>query len=260
MSRKMEHATKIYMEGIKDGHYEEAINKYSGDHYTQHSTGVRDGKEGFIEFFSDFVLRNPKRDIQIIRKFEDGNYVFIQAYQNINDGQYQWITTDFFDTDQNDKLIEHWDVISEYREFPLLGRTAIDGPVQIKDLDQTNTNKQLVEGLIRNTLMSGGTSKSLDHYISKNSFIQHNDLLTDGIDAFKQWLDLSNRPICYNDIILIVGQGNFVATLCNVTATPDEILQDYAQVDIFRIEDHLIVEHWDNREPVPDVNVNSGKF
>ena len=33
-----------------------------------------------------------------------------------------------------------------------------------------------------------------------------------------------------------------------------------AQVDIFRLEDGMIVEHWDNFEPVPENDVNGGKF
>ena len=50
------------MRAINDGDYVEAITTYSGDRYTQHSTPVRDGREGFIEFFANFVERNPDRD------------------------------------------------------------------------------------------------------------------------------------------------------------------------------------------------------
>jgi predicted SnoaL-like aldol condensation-catalyzing enzyme len=31
------------------------------------------------------------------------------VYQSLNDGEAEWVTTDFFDTDENDKIIEHWD-------------------------------------------------------------------------------------------------------------------------------------------------------
>ena len=72
------------MEGIRDGNYEEAANKYTGAQYTQHSTEV---KEGFIEFFSEFTKRNPVRDIQIVRSLVDGQYVFLHAYQNIGNGE-----------------------------------------------------------------------------------------------------------------------------------------------------------------------------
>lgn len=54
-----------------------AIGKYSGARYTQHSTPVKDGREGLIEFFEDFHRRNPIRDIEIVRGFEDGQYEFL---------------------------------------------------------------------------------------------------------------------------------------------------------------------------------------
>jgi len=71
---------------------------------------------------------------------------------------------------------------------------------------------------------------------------------------------MPDKKLVYNEIVLVVGQGNFVATLCRVTRTEKNKIQEYAIVDIFRIEDGLIVEHWDNIEPVPANSVNSGKF
>ena len=84
MTAKLDNAIALYMDGIRDGNAREAVTKYTGDRYTQHSTGVRDGVEGFVEFFEPFLERNPVRDIQIIRSFEDGQYVFLQAYQNLS--------------------------------------------------------------------------------------------------------------------------------------------------------------------------------
>jgi len=59
-------------------------------------------------------------------------------------------------------------------------------------------------------------------------------------------------------VVLLVGQGNFVATLCKAARKG----QPFAQVDIYRLEDGKIVEHWDNAEPVPPEEewANSGKF
>lgn len=54
------------------------------------------------------------------------------------------------------------------------------------------------------------------------------------------------------------AKGNFVATLCraNRAGAPP------CQVDIFRLEGGLIVEHWGKSEPVGPEHewVNSGKF
>lgn len=257
MGQKQDNAIALYMEGIRDGNYREAVNKYTGDRYTQHSTGVRDGKDGFIAFFSEFVARNPKRDIRVVRAFEDGQYVFVQAYQNINDGEAEWVTTDFFDTDENDRIIEHWDVIAPYHPNTPSDHTSVDGPTEITDLDKTDANKQVVRNLIRDVMM-GENPANIDHYISSETYIQHNAGVPDGLPAFKALALAENPPLRYQEIVLLVGQGNFVATLCKATWED----KPYAQVDLFRLQDGLIVEHWDNVEPVPPEAdwVNSGKF
>ncbi|MEM9833210.1 MAG: hypothetical protein AAF944_21430 [Bacteroidota bacterium] len=260
MGQKLENAKSLYIEGIRDGNAREAVTKYTGERYTQHSTGVRDGVEGFVEFFEPFIARNPSRDIQIIRGIEDRQYVFLQAYQNINNGEAQWVTTDFFDTDENDKILEHWDVIAPYSDSTPSGHTSVDGPTEVTDLDKTKTNKEIVKNLIKDGLMRGGNPENLPKYISSEKYIQHNKDVADGIEHFKKLVSTPNRPLNYEEIVLLVGQGNFVATLCKTNWNDGTTNQDYAQVDIFRLEDGLVVEHWDNVEPVPEHDVNSGKF
>jgi predicted SnoaL-like aldol condensation-catalyzing enzyme len=43
MTTRLENAKNLYLEGIRDGKAREAITKYSGARYAQHSTGVKDG-------------------------------------------------------------------------------------------------------------------------------------------------------------------------------------------------------------------------
>ena len=260
MGRKLENAKGLYLEGIRDGNAREAVTKYTGDRYTQHSTGVRDGVEGFVEFFEPFIKRNPSRDIQIVRGLEDGQYVFIHAYQNINNGEAQWVTTDFFDTDENDKILEHWDVIAPFAEQTPSGHTSTDGATEITDLDKTEENKELVRNLIQDGLIKGGNPENLSKYISSEKYIQHNKDVADGLEHFQKLASMPNPPLTYQEIVLMVGQGNFVATLCKANWNDGKVDQDYAQVDIFRIEDGKVVEHWDNVEPVPENDVNGGKF
>ena len=260
MGNKLENAKRLYLEGIRDGNAREAVTKYTGERYTQHSTGVRDGIEGFVEFFEPFIERNPFRDIQIVRGLEDGQHVFIHAYQNINKGEAQWVTTDFFDTDENDKILEHWDVIAPFLERTPSGHTSTDGPTEVTDLDKTEENKTLVRNLIQDGLMKGGNPSNLSKYISSEKYIQHNKDVPDGLTHFQKLASISNPPLTYQEIVLMVGQGNFVATLCKANWNDGKIDQDYAQVDIFRIENGKVVEHWDNVEPVPENDVNGGKF
>ena len=257
MSKRLENAVNLYLEGIRDGNVGDAVTKYTGARYTQHSTGVKDGIEGFVEFFEPFIAKNPKRDIQIVRGIEDGQYVFVHVYQSLNDGEAEWVTTDFFDTDENGKIIEHWDVIAAYAAQTPSGHTSVDGPTEITDLDKTEENKQLVRDLIRDVLI-GEAPEKIDDYISSEQYIQHNAEAPDGLEHFKSLALVENRPLIYQEIVLLVGQGNLVATLCKASWKG----QSLAQVDIFRLEAGKVVEHWDNAEPVPPEEewANSGKF
>src|ERR1700722_505820 len=114
LSAKLTNAIGLYLEGIRDGRAAVALDKYIGEKYTQHSTGVADGKDGFLAFFIPFLAAHPDRDIRVVRAFEDGPYVFVHVHQILDGGATQWVTTDLFDTDANDKIVEHWDVISAF--------------------------------------------------------------------------------------------------------------------------------------------------
>jgi predicted SnoaL-like aldol condensation-catalyzing enzyme len=258
VSRKINNASGLYLEGIRDGNAREAVTKYTGARYTQHSTGVRDGVEGFVEFFEPFIERNPIRDIRLIRALEDGQHVFVHAYQSLNNGEAEWVTMDFFDTDEDDKIIEHWDVITEFASSTPSGHTSIDGPADVTDFGKTQENKALVRAMVEDVLMDGGNANNIDDYISADQYIQHNKEVPDGLEHFKPLAMAQSKPLIYDEIVLLVGQGNFVATLCRARWEG----HPFAQADLFRIEGGLIVEHWDTAEPIgPDSEwVNSGKF
>jgi len=157
------------------------VKEYSGSRYTQHSTGVADGAQGFMDFFKGFLERTKDRDIRIVRSIEDGNFVFVQVYQDIDNGEAKWITTDLFDTDENDKLIEHWDVISAYKEAneTASGNDMILGDFEIKDLDKTEKNKALVRSFFVDVFQNANHA-ALEKYVSAEKYIQHNPDVPDG--------------------------------------------------------------------------------
>lgn len=253
-------AKALYLEGIRDGHARRAVEQYTGDRYTQHSTGVRDGVEGFVEFFEPFIERNPVREIDIVRAFVDGRFVFVQADQNLNDGESRWVTTDLFDTDGNGKIIEHWDVIHARGGTNPGGHNQVDGATEITDLHLTEINKEIVRRLLTEAFCEVPTAP-LSDFISSETYINHNPDAPDGLEAL-QAMDASSRErgeaLFYREVHRIVGQGNFVVSFAHQVWNGI----DYAAFDIFRLENGLIVEHWDNVETLPPAEelVNSGKF
>ena len=260
MGQRLDNAKALYLEGIRDGDPVGAVNAYTGDRYTQHSTGVKDGREGFIEFFENFIERNPVRDIEVVRGFEDGQYVFVHAAQSLNNGEFRYVTADIFDTDADGKIIEHWDVIAEMVDETVSGHSQVDGATEITDLDKTDQNKELVRNFITDVLINGEGDKSTD-YISTETYVQHNPQVGDGLDGLGVFLgQLAEQGVAmvYEKIHLLVGQGNFVAALSKMNFGGD----DMAVIDIFRLADGKIVEHWDVMETIlPEEQWgNSGKF
>ncbi|PSW15557.1 hypothetical protein C9J01_00625 [Photobacterium rosenbergii] len=248
MNSKLATATNLYMEGIRDGNAKDAITKYTGRRYTQHSTGVRNGVEGFIEFFEPFLVRCPIRDIRVIRSIVDGQYVFLQVFQDINNGDAKWVTTDLFDTDSNDKIIEHWDVISAYQDAKNLNTDQISGETEITDLDATEDNKELVREFLCDVMVLGQQDKR-HAYLSDGQVIVH---CAPDVGSLESYIGT------YDQVFKIIGQGNFVVSYSRVLENGQEI----ARFDIFRLEQGKIKELWVNQEPVPPKNewVNGGKF
>lgn len=260
MSQKLANAKGLYLEGINDGNAREALDKYTGDRYTQHSTGVADGKEGFLEFFIPFLERNPIRDIRVIRTIEDGQHVFVHVHQSLNNGEYYYVTADMFDTDENDKIIEHWDVIQEEARETVSGRSMVDGPTEIEDEDKTEMNRKLVTDFFNEVLLAGNFDK-VRNYISTEQYDQHNPTAGDGIEGLlKQGQEFVERGIkaSYEKVYKILVQGNFAAALSHAKLNGE----DWCYIDIFRIKEGKIVEHWDVQEKIGPKETwnNSGKF
>lgn len=255
MDQKLANVTGLYLDGIRDGNVRGAVERYTGDRYTQHSTGVADGVEGFVAFFEPFIESNPDRDIRIVRSIVDGQFVFVQAYQDINNGQAKWVTTDLFDTDDADKIIEHWDVIAAFSDEPSVnGHTQVDGSTAVTDEHRTDENRALVTAFVEHVLVNHRVDRITD-YVG-DGYIQHNPHVPDGIEAFQAFMAGPGATMVYRDVFKIIGQGNFVMAYSQVFLD-----QELAVFDIFRVEDGKIVEHWDNMEPMPEgPQPNSGKF
>ena len=186
--------------------------------------------------------------------------MFVHVFQALNGGASQWVTTDFFDTDESGKIIEHWDVIAPYTDSNPPGHTAIDGPSEVCDLDQTEGNKQLVASMIQDLLMRGGDPSRVDRYFATEGYTQHNAVTADGIDPLAEATvhSATRAMVTSASCCWSVAETSW-QPLCETSGKDG---QRFAQVDLFRLDSGRIVEHWDNVEPVPPANelVNRGKF
>lgn len=255
MGKGLENVHSIYLEGIAGGNARDAVTKYTGHRYTQHSTGVADGVEGFLEFFEPFIARNPKRDIKIVRSFEDGPWVFCSAYQSLNDGAAEWVTMDMFYTDPDGLILEHWDTIAPYVSYTTSGEDMVGGATEVDVADDTEANKALVLEYTKQVLQEGQIDK-LDQFVS-DGLIQHASDIGAGRTGLLAWLS-STEAGAYEMLFRLIGQGDFVVTYGKRHARG----KDIAVFDLYRLQDGKILEHWQNPEEISprDAWGNSGKF
>lgn len=88
-------------------------------------------------------------------------------------------------------------------------------------------------------------------------YIQHNPLAKDGIDGFKQYLDYlkANYPQSHSEIKRVMAEGDYV--ILHVHSIKEPGTRGQAIIDIFRLENNKIVEHWDVIQNIPENAANS---
>lgn len=255
MGQGLENVRRIYLEGIAGGDARAAVHKYTGHRYTQHSTGVGDGAEGFLAFFEPFVERNPKREIEIVRILEDGPWVFCNAYQSLNDGAARWVTMDMFYTDPEGLILEHWDTIAPYEAQTASGTDMVRGTVEIDMTANTASNKALVLEYTKQVRQERDVSK-LDRFVASD-LLQHAPDIPGGRGGLAEWLG-SDAAGSYEMLFNLIGQGDFVMTYGKRHAHG----KDIAVFDLYRVAGGVIVEQWTNAEEIGPRETwgNSGKF
>jgi predicted SnoaL-like aldol condensation-catalyzing enzyme len=88
-------------------------------------------------------------------------------------------------------------------------------------------------------------------------YIQHNPTVPDGPQGFKTLLDLlrTRFPNAHSEIKRVFADGDFV--ILHVHAVREPGTRGTAIVDIFRLDNGKIVEHWDVRQDVPEQAANT---
>ena len=81
------------------GEPEEAVKLYVGDEYIQHNPLVGDGKQAFIDYFTEMAKQYPNKDIDFVRAVAEEDLVALHTHQTWPDKD-EYVTMDFFRFDQ----------------------------------------------------------------------------------------------------------------------------------------------------------------
>jgi len=86
-------------------------------------------------------------------------------------------------------------------------------------------------------------------------YVQHNPNIADGRDAAITALaPMFSRPGATFEVKRVLVDGNLAAVHLRGRPSPED--PGGAVVDLFRLENGKIVEHWDVLQPIPETSVN----
>lgn len=228
--------------------------------YIQHNLAYGTGRDAFVESVAYLASAPVKTTVNNIRAFNDGDKVFLQTVYNFA-GAGEQVAFDIFRFDENGKIAEHWDNLATKAMSNPSGRTQIDGTMELKDLDKTEANRELVKNFLYDVMQGNHPEKTPD-YFNGDAYIQHNTGIADGLSGLGAALAaLAKQDIqmIYTTVHQVFAQGNFVLAVSEGTfgGAPT------SYYDLWRVENGKIAEHWDVMETIADKatwqNTN-GKF
>ena len=228
--------------------------------YIQHNLAYGTGRDAFVGSVSYLASAPVKTTVKNIRAFEDGNKVFLQTIYNFA-GAGEQVAFDIFRFDKNGKIAEHWDNLTAKADPNPSGRTQIDGTMELKDLDKTEANRELVKNFLYDVMQDNCPEKTPD-YFDGDTYIQHNTAIADGLSGLGAALAAmaeQNIQMIYNTVHHVLAQGNFVLAVSEGTfgGAPT------SYYDLWRVENGKIAEHWNVMETIADKSTwqnQNGKF
>lgn len=228
------------------------------DGYIQHNLAYGTGADAFIGSVEYLASADVITTVNNIRAFEDGDKVFLQTIYNFAGEQ---VAFDIFRFDEDGKIAEHWDNLAALAEPNPSGHTQTDGTMEVRDLDKTEENRELVQNFLYDVMQGNNLDKTPDYFDGDN-YIQHNSGIADGVSGLNAALGaLAEQGISmvYDEVHMVLAQGNFVLAVSEGTfgGAPT------SYYDLWRVENGKIAEHWDVMETIADQSTwqnQNGKF
>ena len=124
---------------------------------------------------------------------------------------------------------------------------------------EERANLRLVQRIYREVL-GPIDSRAVDALFDPG-YIQHNPSAATGSSGLKEMLDRAKikYPKCEHRVKRMLVDGDLVAAHVHVIFQPGD--EGFAVVDIFRIANGLIAEHWDVMQPISaNTKNNNGRF
>lgn len=133
--------------------------------------------------------------------------------------------------------------------------TACAGAGAHEEHDVAAKNKEMVIAFYNMIFQDHKVREALERYVG-DRYIQHNPLAPNGTEALIGFFEpyFAKNPQARSEIKRAVAEGDLV--FLHVHAKSSATDRGLAVVDIFRVENGKVVEHWDVVQPIPEKSAN----
>ena len=116
-------------------------------------------------------------------------------------------------------------------------------------------NKKIVLAFYKEAHFDGDVDGAIARYVGE-TYTQHTAAAEDGVEGLRAYINifLNTFPKAKGDIRHVIGDGDLVAVHKLWTGLVSE--NGDIGVDIFRVENGKLVEHWDVIQAIPDTSKN----
>ena len=230
----------------------------AADPYIQHSPDLLDGWKPVWDLLADRPKGFSSQSMQWIGKngfLDSGDFLVMFREVNRGDGTPPSKIVDLMRFDEYGKYAEHWDIRQPLSQSTASGRSETAEADQFKnnpvsyDEKTEQENAILVVRFLNQAFNLGQLDEALDELVYEG-YVQHNPFIADGIEPVKAVFAEGKIPALTYDIKYVLPQNDLVVVYSKVTSSQGTS----AVVDIVRVRNGKLVEHWDVVQPVPPEN------
>jgi len=120
---------------------------------------------------------------------------------------------------------------------------------------QEETNKKNVVEFYK-AMINQKDFEATSKYVGSR-YIQHNPMGADNLEGIKNFIQFlkEKMPDAHWELKRVFADGDYVITHGHTISKPGD--RGMAAMDIFRLEEGKIVEHWDVVQPIPEKALNT---